>query len=201
MRFILWRLHAFGSKYCRRLALYLLSITSSNIDRATQLRPGKMQQVCSSESRAFFIIDHLSAGCLVWTKKALARLCSTLAVALKQPCPIGLAVLQQGRPGQAVSLQVCNHPAHPGLCGKVGTFSRCAVVLYCPAKQILLRLGSTFQARDFLTCINRLPPESSTPGPNGDKLSKSGFQGFVHELQSLAVGKKCMPLVTSKLQV
>lgn len=103
----------------------------------------QQQSVCSSESRAFFVLDHLSEGCLVWTKKALARLCSTLAVCLKQPCPIGLGVLQQSRPGQPASLQ------------------------------ILQRLGPTFQAREFLACINRLPPASTTAGPSSDKLSES----------------------------
>lgn len=63
--------------------------------------------MCSSEARAFFIIDSLSPGCLLWAKKALSRLGSTLAVSLKQPCPVGVAVLQRSKPGQAAAqLQV-----------------------------------------------------------------------------------------------
>lgn len=65
-----------------------------------------MQQHCSSESRAFFIIDSLTDGCWVWAQKALLRLGSTLAVALKQPTPLGVAVLQRSKPGQATQLQV-----------------------------------------------------------------------------------------------
>jgi hypothetical protein len=75
----------------------------------------QQQQHCSSEARAFFIIDNLSAGCLIWTKKALLRLGNTLSVTLKQPCPVGVAVLQRSKPGQAAQLQVCNCcPAGPG---------------------------------------------------------------------------------------
>jgi hypothetical protein len=68
-----------------------------------------LQQTCSSESRAFFVIDSLTPGCWVWAQKALMRLCSTMAVTLKQPCPVGVAVLHKGKAAAAAAqLQVRN---------------------------------------------------------------------------------------------
>jgi hypothetical protein len=64
-----------------------------------------MDQSIACEARAFFIVDALSEGALVWARKALLHLGSTLALAVKRPPPIGIAVLQRKGPKQSTQLQ------------------------------------------------------------------------------------------------
>jgi hypothetical protein len=64
-----------------------------------------MDHPIACEARAFFIVDALSEGALVWARKALLHLGSTLALAVKRPPPIGIAVLQRKGPKQSTQLQ------------------------------------------------------------------------------------------------
>lgn len=41
--------------------------------------------------------------------------------------------------------------------------------------QILLRLGATFQARDFLSCINKLPAAGAGDAADGNLLGERGW--------------------------
>jgi hypothetical protein len=86
---------------------------------------------CNSEGRAFFVLDGLSPGALVWAQKALTRFGSTLAVALKQPCPVGVAVVQRSKAaGQAAQLQVRKRfaAAHDSKSARPERHARCPVV-------------------------------------------------------------------------
>lgn len=125
-------------------------------------------QMCS-EARAFFILDSLSPGALVWTKKALTRLGSTLAVCLKQPCPLGIAAMHRSKAGPATQLQVCLLDLTGSNSYSVTQQTVCCLnqrltpiaANPCYLLQILLRLGTAFHVREFISCIKRLPD----PGP------------------------------------
>lgn len=62
------------------------------------------------DTRAFFIIDALSEGCLIWARKALLHLGATLALAVKKPPPVGIAILQRKGPKQSNQLQARKLP-------------------------------------------------------------------------------------------